>query len=155
LFLNTHDDLPVLKDTFPAQIYFKPAHCSDLLMWSLPSVSRAFPGNLITIDKSERTGNVVLLFSTRVTNCSENWCHFMFQPDLYAWKCRNYEAVYIYINYCESTKLQWNSRTRYMFKCVFMLICLQLCLLMHTKQVGIYQNKYHHIYFRLAKYILW
>ena len=84
MFLNTHDDLPVLKDTFPAQIYFKPAHCSDLLMWSLPSVSRAFPGNLITIDKSERTGNVVLLFSTRVTNCSENWCHFMFQPDLYA-----------------------------------------------------------------------
>jgi hypothetical protein len=67
LFLNTHDDLPVLKDTFPAQIYFKRAHCTDLLMWSLPSVTRDFPGNLITIYKSERTGNVVLLFGTRVT----------------------------------------------------------------------------------------
>ena len=68
MFLNTHDDLPVLKDTFPAQIYFKHSHCTDLLIRSLPSVSRDFPGKLITMYKSERTGNVVLLFGTRVTN---------------------------------------------------------------------------------------
>jgi hypothetical protein len=155
LFLNTHDDLPVLKDTFPAQIYLKHAHCTDLLTWSLHSVSRDFQGNLITLYKGGRTGNVVLLFGTRVTNCLENWCHFMFQSDLPTWKCRNYIAVCIYINNYESTKLQWISMTWFMFKCMFMLTYQQSCFLMHTKQVGIYQNVNHHIYFRLAKYILW
>jgi hypothetical protein len=46
LLLNTHHDLPLLKDTFPAQINLGYSDYIDLLMWSLDFVSKNFPGKI-------------------------------------------------------------------------------------------------------------
>jgi hypothetical protein len=46
LLLDTYHELPVLKDTFPAQIYPGHSHYIDLLIGSLFFVSKNFPGKI-------------------------------------------------------------------------------------------------------------